>query len=101
MNEGQQLTSGDTVYLTDGWFEENSAGSVNFDSTSIVGSDSLYIGGCYTPIRSYTWSYPVYTRIRLKLSEIEHLRKRCRDDHKLKMIMRKFAPHIEVEVDFP
>lgn len=90
-------TNGDTVYLTDGWFEENS--SVTFDSTSIVGSDSLYVGGCYTP--TYTWSYPVYTRIRLKLSEIEHLRKRCRDDHKLKKIMRKFAPHIEVEIDFP
>jgi len=62
--------------------------------------------GTYQTIAGYNpWTYPyVYhpndPEITLKLSEVEHLRKRARGDAKLKRILRKFTPHIRITVDF-
>ena len=55
----------------------------------------------------YWWPdyYPVYTAsptrpIKLKMSEVERLRKAAKDDPKLKAILNKFTEQIEIEVDF-
>ena len=55
---------------------------------------------------NYWWPYyPVYTTsparpIKLKMSEVERLRKAAKDDPKLKAILNKFTEQIEIEVDF-
>lgn len=38
--------------------------------------------------------------IRLKLSEVERLRVAAKGDDDLRAVLQKFAPHIEIEVDF-
>lgn len=60
---------------------------------------------CY-PSSYYThWYYPVYQTslarpIKLKLSEVERLRKAARADKALKAILEKFTSQIEITVDF-
>lgn len=71
--------------------------------TITTGTTCCCVGSC-----SCNWTYtPTYTNwitspvtIKLKFSEVEYLRKRCKDDNKLKKILSKFGPHIEIEVDF-
>ena len=92
-----------TMYVQDGWLDSDTATSA-----------TLTIGGTYTPSSTGDWWYtptypaiyhtwPTYSerKIRLTLSEVEHLRKAARKDAKLRETLRKFSPHIEVEVDFP
>ena len=38
--------------------------------------------------------------IKLKMSEVEHLRQLARGNKRLKKILQKFTPQIEIEVDF-
>ncbi len=40
-------------------------------------------------------------KITLKLSEVMYLREKAADDKKLRKVLKKFAPHIEITVDFP
>ena len=51
----------------------------------------------YYPSYTYTWP----AKIRLTLSEVEHLRKLAKKDAALRETLEKFAPHIDIEVDFP
>jgi hypothetical protein len=59
----------------------------------------------WTYTNSWWPYYPVYTAsparpIKLKMSEVERLRKAAKDDSKLKAILNKFTTQIEIEVDF-
>lgn len=47
----------------------------------------------------YTWPTP--SKVRLTLTEVERLRDAAKDNDDLKAVLRKFTPHIEIEVDFP
>jgi hypothetical protein len=39
--------------------------------------------------------------IKLTLTEVEVLREAARKDKKVREVLRKFTPQIEIEVDFP
>ncbi len=47
------------------------------------------------------YSYRTYGKIQLKLSEVMYLRKCASEDKKLRKVLKKLAPYIEITVDFP
>jgi len=57
-----------------------------------------------TPAYSYyyhdTYWWPTLQKVRLKMSEVETLRRAAKKDKALKKVLEKIGPHIEVEVDF-
>lgn len=104
----QNAVGTDTVHLSATWFDSESVDVKASDGhTPIQWSDDVAIYSnaipathwhYYTP--TYWWPYETKTKIRMTLSEIEHIRKLCKNDRKLRESMQKLAPHIEVEVDF-
>lgn len=72
------------------WLDGATGGETITNSNSIGNS-------CITVWPNW-YNYPV--RIVLKLSEVEHLRKICKNNAKLKEILNRFTPYIEVQVDF-
>lgn len=87
------------MYLNNNWLGDNeTAGALTVGGTT----DACNYQWWVTP--TYTWPSYYYTqhpRIRLTLTEVEHLRKLCRSDRRLRETMEKVAPYIDVEVDFP
>jgi hypothetical protein len=62
---------------------------------------SVFGYGYYTYASPYYWVTPSDARpIKLKMSEVEILRKAAKDDPKLKAILNKFTNQIEIAVDF-
>jgi len=59
---------------------------------------SNYVNGTYY----YQWTdwWPTLQKVRLKMSEVETLRRAAKKDRALKKVLEKIGPHIEVEVDF-
>ena len=98
MQESAQLMS-----LTDDFF--NTAGDAGLGVPTIANNHS----GDWSVGSSVNWCYPYYQpwaysykpQITLALSEVEHLRKLAKGDKKLRKTLKKFAPYIAVEVDFP
>jgi hypothetical protein len=63
---------------------------------------SWYYGGYwypYYPLTQLSWTADPRP-IKLKMSEVERLRKAAKDDPKLKAILNKFTAQIEIVVDF-
>lgn len=82
-----QSTAADTtsaVYLSNNWL----------DAAQM--SNGVY--GWTTP--TYSWTSYVTQKVRLKLSEVERLRDAAKADKKLRDVLNKLAPAIEIEVDF-
>lgn len=112
----EQATAG-RVALKAGWLNDdwanmsystqnNMGGSLTGGTTRTSGT--TYVGNCI-PYDYYPWyrqySYPVYVSsparpIKLKLSEIDRLRKAAKADKALKLILDKFTSQIEITVDF-
>lgn len=100
--KGSIRTGSGTVYLATNWLDQT-----NTDERPVATSADLTVAnnaGYYSSwvSSSYCWPtyYTKYEKIRLTLSDVEHLRKCAREDKKLKAALQKIAPHIEVEVDF-
>lgn len=81
------------AYLNSTWLDADV-----IDTTGGTACANSYITYTYPWTTTY---YTTPTRIRLTLSDVEHLRKCAAKDAKLKKALRKIAPYIEVEVDFP
>ncbi len=74
----------------------------NISQTSALGNTTgdWWTNWCQ-PIHYYPYPQTTYVdrKIRLKLSEVDTLRKACRDNENLKNVLKKITPMIEVEVD--
>lgn len=92
----EKQSDGTVMYVGEDWLQDKGGDTVHVENITQPFSN-------WRPYyeRRYPWIYQPTTKIRLKLSEVEYLRKLCEDDKKLRETMEKFAPHIEVEVDFP
>jgi hypothetical protein len=107
------MNNGDLMALNASWLEltttaQNSMvqtggypSTGGYVPTTTTTVDNCYLGNTYYQ----PWSYPVYVTspsrpIKLKLSEIERLRKAARADKALKDILAKFTHQIEITVDF-
>ncbi len=84
-------TVGEVMYLGQDFFNGS-------QSTGTIANADSWVT---TTSPTYWGNYWQHTKIRLKLSEVEHLRAAARTDKKLRKVLKKFAPYIEVEVDFP
>lgn len=100
------MSATQTMYLSQNWADSaaitTTSPAGDWDSsTTFVYPDNNFAPWYpyYTP--TYWWPYSVERKITLKLSEVEHIRKVCRKDAKLRETMNKLAPCIEVQVDFP
>lgn len=89
--------------LTDGWLN-NSAQTISNGVGSLTNCMGSYING-YNWYPSYVYPLTTYISsparpIKLKLSEVEKLRKAAKADKSLKEILTKFTGLIELTVDF-
>jgi len=100
-------TSVTTYALDADWLNEQST-DTNYVHTTMTNTwwpyDYLqpwYIQPYYDPVynTTYVTTY-VDQKIKLKLSEVERLRKAARQDKRLKTVLEKFTQLIEIEVDF-
>jgi len=83
-----------TVYtVAQNWLDGSTGGEIHPNTTVTNAMNCSYL-----TVWPNWYSYPV--RIVLKLSEVEHLRKICKNNAKLKEILNRFTPYIEVQVDF-
>ena len=90
----------------------------NLEDTRAVIGDSLCLSTAwldFTPSDVALWTvtytlnpdyWPIYynsgqIKISLTLSQVMHLRELALEDKKLRKVLKKFAPYIEVVVDFP
>lgn len=90
-------SEGEIVYLTNGWLEDSEASSTTSSVTTNTAAGSYTIWT--TPYYGWT-NYGYEPKIRMTLTEIEHIRKLCKSDQRLKATMQKLTPYITVEVDF-
>lgn len=106
METAMTLTTGATMGCSNNWLN---AGDYNGNYNG--GSALIQNTGCLpnvTHTLGYPWwqTYYYYTMpsdarpIKLKLSEIERLRKVAKADPKVKDILQKFTSQIEITVDF-
>jgi hypothetical protein len=65
-----------------------------------VGATNCVQTNLTSPYPAWTYTVSTKVKIRLTLSEVDRLRKAAKDDEKLKAILSKFTPSIEVIVDF-
>jgi hypothetical protein len=101
-----------TLALNSNWLDAQAPG---IDCTDLGKSGTYTLGNSFTGIVNHsidyyygdwwrTYCYPVIASpmrpIKLTLSEVERLRKAAKDDAKLKAILQKFTPQIEITVDF-
>jgi hypothetical protein len=68
-------------------------------NSSMVTNSGTYVGSYYYPYY-YPWIITNYTPVSLKLSEVEYLRKKAKDDKKLREVLQKFTHLIQITVDF-
>lgn len=93
------------------WLDGGDIVSVgNATASPTLTTAHLSVGGSGNTIDYGQWTYPITTsnwvyahppKIRLTLTEVQRLRKAAKKDEALKETLRKFTPHIEIEVDFP
>ena len=97
MTEGTQM-----MRLTNNWLD-TSTETVGWSTTT---TNVAYCGRCYGyGCTCYHWLpaqtfYVNPTKVRLTMSDVEALRAAAKRDKALREALRKFTPHIEVEVDF-
>lgn len=111
--------AGGTVALAANWLEpvacnvmsNTNAGSAR-TTTQACGS-SVVVGNTWK-VDWWTWPWPAYQpyyvppttyvtvaeKVRLKSSEVDRLRAAAKRDAKLKAVLQKFTPLIEVELEF-
>lgn len=99
-----------TLALNDDWLVSDSTAlvdGVQVNYSNNLGYTSLSCGchGWCTCRTVYHWWPSTHVEyrnvsIRLKMSEVDALRRRAKGDAKLRRILEKFTPHIEVVVDF-
>jgi len=102
-----------TLACNPAWFDSTSAkisvGVTAANTTCPTGAVNscgdwwYYYGGYWYPNCYPTVTYSALgdpRPIKLKLSEVERLRKAVKDDPKLKAILNKFTTQIEIAVDF-
>ena len=87
------LDGGEVTVSADNALLSNGAQSVN-----LVSGNAIDYGLDQYPTQ---WYYTTPTKIRLTLTEVQKLRAAAKKDKALKEALRKFTPHIEIEVDFP
>jgi hypothetical protein len=80
------------------WDSVTNSSTTNAFGTTVC--NDWWSGYCQ-PIRYYPYQSTTYIdrKIRLKLSEVDTLRRACKGDEKLKEVLKKITPMIEVEVD--
>lgn len=78
-------------------FVPNSVSSITTTTGGI--NTGIYAGSYYYPYYQ-PWYVSSYTPVNLKLSEVEYLRKKAKDDKKLREILQKFTHLIQITVDF-
>lgn len=89
--------TGEVLALSDDWLSQGPVvREPDVHRRQLEPVDAAVLGANYV----YSYSWPTYTRIRLKLSEVLYLRKKARQDKKLRKILQQFTGHIEIEVDF-
>ena len=112
-----EAMAGGTVALAANWLDQSqSMGMSNAANACVSVSNNLagdwvqttYTPGwwCYPQTYYYPWYVPATTyvnvpeKIRLKSGEVERLRKAAARDAKLKAVLNKFTPLIEVVLEF-
>lgn len=104
MRDGVRVGSSKVAYLNTDWLDQTNTterADIEFVGNASVGGSSL---ACLTytyPWNGYGWTSVREAKIRLTLSDVEHMRKVAASDVKLRAAFQKIAPHIEVVVDFP
>lgn len=93
------MTTQNVAYLNSNWLENTSSIPISGNDMSSTVNTNACLTDTY-PWNGYSWTYGI-TKIRLTLSDVEHMRKCAAKDKKLKAALRKIAPHVEVEIDFP
>jgi hypothetical protein len=76
-----------------------SISGVSGGTTTGTYNTGIVAGSYYYPYYS-PWYVTSYTPVNLKLSEVEYLRKKAKDDKKLREILQKFTHLIQITVDF-
>lgn len=96
------MTETQTFACNNNWLD-TSGGSIQ-QALTVTGVGYQYGSNCLQTSYCPYWYYPVVPSparpIKLKLSEIERLRKAAKGDKALKEILSKFTDQIEIEVDF-
>ena len=85
-----------TLCVTSDWL--SSADSVTTTADTFYPAWTAPTADNFTYWPSYNFSA---AKIELKLSEVMYLRELAVDDKKLRKVLKKFAPYIEITVDFP
>lgn len=88
--------------LTSGWTGESIGNNVSNNLAGLCYPNwwvwpTPYYYPYYVPVTTYV---NVPSKIRLKSSEVERLRQAAKRDAKLKKVLSKFTPLIEVELEF-
>ena len=101
--EDTRAVIGDTLCVSNQWLDYTQYPSSTADTvittTGGTGWVDVYSNhSTYWPGYWYSGSSP---RITLKLSEVMYLRELAAEDKKLHKVLKKFAPYIEITVEFP
>ena len=102
--EDTRAIIGDSLCLNSAWLDYER--SPTQTDGGVVTNTAV---GCTLPWTDYAsnyftyWgnSWPSVSKIELKLSEVMYLRELAAGDKKLRKVLKKFAPYIEITVDFP
>ena len=89
--------------LNSNWLDTKTAGdTLDADGVNFIQTTDNFTGWTqpYTLYSNY-WPHTYERKISLTLSEVMHLRTVAANDKKLRKTLKKFAPHIEITVDFP
>ena len=105
MNSDQSIGSaspGSTLCVTSSWLDYG-RGSTTQDFALSVGSTTITPDWCVNSNQFLTYwpGYSYSAKIELSLSEVMYLRESAVGDKKLRKVLKKFAPYIEITVDFP
>lgn len=104
-NLTKDLNGGETLCLNSTWLDSTigdaAMGAEAVEFTSGSATFQLWTDPWNTYHQTYWPNYTYERKISLKLSEVMYLRELAAEDKKLRKILKKFAPHIEITVDFP
>ena len=108
MNSNQSIGSaspGSTLCVTSSWLDYGQHPSTTIGNTLPVDNGTITYPDWTAPVSSYWTYWPGYSysapKIELSLSEVMYLREKASEDKKLRKVLKKFAPYIEITVDFP
>lgn len=102
MSANQSISGSQVCYLNQNWLD-NTSGANAMSATLTTFPTGDYWPSNYWVQPIYQWPTTTYytsPKIRLTLSEVEHMRECAAKDKKLRAALQKIAPYVEVEVDF-